>query len=318
MTPESDVAPVCLAGGVKPIDVALNRLAARQYLLAHRHQALELGDERPTASGPVVVRLAVPVHQSVYRVGDAPPSPEQALLAACLAMGPGASASHRSAAALWRMRGAELGAPEITVADGRHRPLHGVVVHRTDRLEAIDVSRVRRIPVTTPARTLLDLGAVAPAEVVESALEDALMRRLVTFRPLTDTRARLGRSGRNGAGVLRDLVEGRDPATAPPQSVLEDGLLRLLRQGRLPEPVRQHEVGGVRLDFAYPHVRLAIEADSRIWHGGRLDIQRNSDKGNVLVARGWRVLHFTSADVRRRPAYVVDCVAREVALAWPA
>ena len=95
-------------------------------------------------------------------------------------------------------------------------------------------------------------------------------------------------------------------------------MLRVLRQSGLPEPVRQYEVGGVRLDSAYPHLRLGIEADSRIWHGGRVDVQRNSDKGNVLVAPGWRVLHFTWGDVRRRPASIVDAVARELGLAWPA
>ena len=142
------------------------------------------------------------------------------------------------------------------------------------------------------------------------------MRRLVTFKLLARTIERLGGPGRNGAGVLRALVEERDPATAPTQSVLEDALVRVLRRGGLPEPVRQYEVGGVRLDLAYPDVRLGIEADSRIWHGGRLDVQRNSDKGNVLVARGWRLLHFTHGDIRRRAAYVVDAVTRE--LAWAA
>jgi very-short-patch-repair endonuclease len=77
-------------------------------------------------------------------------------------------------------------------------------------------------------------------------------------------------------------------------------------------------VGRVRLDFAYPHLRLGIEADSRTWHGGRADVQRNRDKGNVLVAHGWRVLHFTWADVRRRPRDVVDAVGEELALACPA
>ncbi|HJV09387.1 MAG TPA: hypothetical protein VJ653_06885, partial [Acidimicrobiales bacterium] len=179
-----------------------------------------------------------------------------------------------------------------------------MVVHRTDRLDPIDVSWHRRIPVTTPARTLLDLGAVAPALVVESALEDALMRRLVTFALLTSTLERLGRPGRNGAGVLRALVEERDPATAPTESVLEDLLFRVLRRGGLPAPVRQYEVAGVRLDGAYPPIRLGLEADSRIWHGGRLDVQRNAEKANILLAHGWRVLRFTHFDLTRRARHV--------------
>ena len=316
MLPETDVVPVCLAWGVKPIDVALTRLAARQYSLAHRQQALDLGMTPRQIHARLASGWLVPVHQAVYRVGDAPVSAEQAVLAACLASG--GVASHTSAAVLWGLRGVEAGPTEITLAGHRHRPLHGVVVHRTDRLEAVDVSCARRIPVTTPARTLLDLGAVAAREVVESALEDALMRRLVGFTLLHKTLERLAGPGRNGAGVLRSLAEERDPATAPTQSVLEDALLRTLRRGGLPEPVRQCEVAGVRLDFAYHRLRLGIEADSRIWHGARTDVQRNSDKGNRLVAHGWRVLHFTWFDVRRRPDQVLDAVARELALACPA
>ncbi len=301
---------------MKPIDVAVSRLAARQYSLAHRHQLLDLGMTARQIHARFNAGWFVPVHQGVYLVGSARPSPEQAVLAACLATGSEAVASHRSAGALWGLRGVEVSGPEITLWTNRHRPLHGVQVHRTRVLDPVDVTRRLSIPVTTPARTLLDLGAVVPTLAVESALEDALMRRLVNFALLTATLDRLGGPGRNGAGVLRALVEERDPATAPTQSVLEDELLRVLRRGGLPAPVRQYKVGRVLLDAAYPHVKLGIEADSRIWHGGRFDVQRNSDKANVLVAHGWRVLHFTAGDIRRRAAYVVDTVTQE--LAWAA
>jgi very-short-patch-repair endonuclease len=305
-----------LAGAVKPIDVSLNRLAARQYSLAHRQQALDLGMTPKQIHDRLAAGWLTRMHEAVFLVGGALPSPEQAVLAACLATGSQAVASHRSAAALWGLRGIEAAGPEITLWANTHRPLQGVVVHRTRVLEPIDISRHRRIPVTTPARTLLDLGAVAPVSVVESALEDALMRRLVTFQLLTNTLLRLGGSGRRGAGVLRALVEERDPATAPTQSMLEDLLFRVLRRGGLPAPVRQYEVAGVRLDGAYPEIRLGLEADSRIWHGGRLDVERNSRKANILVASGWRVLHYTLSDLRRRPDEVVVEVAQE--LAWAA
>lgn len=303
---------------MKPIDVAVTRLAARQYSLAHRNQLLQLGMTRRQLQARVDSRWLVPVHRTVYRLAGGRSSPEQALLAACMATGPSAVASHRSAAVLWRLRGVDDAPAEITVLGDRHCRLAGVAVRRTERLDPVDVSHRVRIPVTAPARTLLDLGAVVPSDVVESALEDALMRRLVGLPLLTTTLARLGGPGRRGAGVLRALVEERDTATASTQSVLEDDLVRVLRRGGLPEPVRQYEVGGVVLDAAYPAIRLGIEADSRIWHGGRVDVQRNSDKANLLLARGWRVLHFTSGDIRRRAPYVVRCVGEELVLACPA
>ncbi len=303
---------------MKSVDVQLNRLAAGQYSLAHRQQALDLGMTARQLNERVASGLLVPEHRGIYRLAGAPRSSEQALLAACMAAGAGAVASHRSAAALWGLRGVEAAEPEIIVPATRCPTLRSVRVHRTDRLDRIDVSRHRRIPVTTPARTLLDLGAVAPALVVEPALEDALMRRLVSLALLTATLERLGGPGRNGAGVLRELVEERDPATAPTQSVLEDWLLRVLRRGGLPEPVRQFRVGDVFLDMAYPDDKVGMEADSRIWHGGRLDVERNSYKANVLVAHGWRVLRFGWRHVRYEPAYVIDEVGRELAEAWPA
>lgn len=302
---------------MKEIEVALNRFAASQHALVHHRQALAGGMTARQIQCRLDGGLFIPLHQGVYRLAGAPTSPEQTILGSTLAAGGGAVASHRAAAWLWRLRGFEDPFTEITVPAGQPS-LAGVVVHRTNRLLSEDVSRRARIPVTTPARTLLDLGAVVPAEGVEAALEDALMRRLVGFALLAGTLARLGRRGRRGTAVLRALVEERDPATAPTQSALEDALLRVLRRGGLPEPVRQYPVGGVRLDFAYPERKLGMEADSRIWHGGRLDVQRNSEKANVLVAHGWRVLHFTWADLRADAGDVVDAVRREVVLACPA
>lgn len=300
------------------MDVQLNRLAAGQHSLATRTQALDLGMTSRQLHDRLMSGLLVPVHQGVFRQAGAPVTAEQAVLAACMAAGSGAVASHGSAAVLWALRGAVAPTPEITVPGTRRPDLRGVVVHRTDRLDEIDVSRRLRIPVTTPARTLLDLGAVAPVEVVEPALEDALMRRLVTFQLLLNTLERLGGSGRRGAATLRALVEERDPATAPTESMMEDLLFRTLRRGGLPEPVRQYEVAGVRLDGAYPPFRLGLEADSRVWHGGRLDVQRNSEKANILAAHGWLVLHFTWFHLTRRARYVVESVGRQLALACPA
>ncbi|MDP1804119.1 MAG: type IV toxin-antitoxin system AbiEi family antitoxin domain-containing protein, partial [Acidimicrobiales bacterium] len=163
---------------MKTVDVQLNRLAAGQYSLASRTQAIDLGMTSRQLQDRLESGLLVPVHKGVYRLPGAPPTTTQALLAACMAAG--GVASHRSAAALWALRGVEATTPEITVLGSRRPEMRGVLVHRTDRMVDIDVSRRMRVPVTTPARTLLDLGAVVTVELVEPALEDALMRRLVS------------------------------------------------------------------------------------------------------------------------------------------
>lgn len=285
--------------------------AQRQHAVIGHAQLVAAGLSRRQVERLVAVAALVGVHRGVYRVGGAPETWEQRVMAACLASA--GVASHRSAAALWGLRGCESEAVEVTVA-GRRRPaLAGVTGHTTARLDAVDVCERRGIPVTTPARTLLDLGGVLPAEVVEGAMEDALHRGVVSAAALERTLGRAGAMGRNGTATLRALLAGRYPGLAPTESPLEDDLVRLLHRSGLPEPVRQHVVGRpgdhlVRVDLAYPHHRVAIEAQGAAWHTGRARLQRDCDRLNLLTALGWRVLAFTSDDVRRRPRAVVASV----------
>ena len=295
------------------MDVALARRAAAQHGVVHRRQALALGMTARQIDRRLDVGLLVPMHRGVYRLAANATSWNQAALAACMAADVGAVASHRAAALLWGLRGLEQAPIEITVPGRRGGELPGVILHRTDLLDGVDVTRRRGIPVTAPARTLLDLGAVVGVEVLEPALEDAVLRGLAPFPWLRRTLDRSGGPGRRGAATLRRLLEARDPATAPTESMLEDLLVRVLRKGGLPEPVRQYRVGDFRVDLAYPEIRVAIEADSRVWHGGRADVQRNSSKRNLLGGSGWRVLHFTWFDATTRPASVVATVAAQMA-----
>ncbi|MDQ6727744.1 MAG: type IV toxin-antitoxin system AbiEi family antitoxin domain-containing protein, partial [Actinomycetota bacterium] len=239
---------------MKVVDTELLRRAAGQHAVVLRRQAMDLGMTSRQVQTRIGAGLIVPVHRGVYRMAGSVVSPEQDLRAACLAAGRGAVASHRGAAWLWSLRGFDNPAREITVRGGQPS-LPGIVVHRSSSLGPVDVSRTRCVPVTTPARTIFDLGAVVEVEAVECAMEDALLRRLVTFEVLSAAVRRLGGRGRPGSSVVRRLLAERDPAAAPTESVLEDDLLRVLRRAGLPEPVRQHRVGGVRLDFAYPTVR---------------------------------------------------------------
>ena len=201
------------------------------------------------------------VHRGVYKAGGSPPTFEQSVVAACVAAG--GVASHATAATLWEMRGWSTARVEVTVA-GRRRPeLPGVVGHCTGRLDRVDVARRGSITLTSPARTLLDLGAVGRPEAVEFALEDALHRRLVTTRQIGGA----GRSPRpprpaGGGGAAcaargarptrradRERARGRIPAppprcrTAPagtPVPGAAPGTARSAHRLRLPRPSRRH------------------------------------------------------------------------------
>ncbi len=155
---------------------SLDAVAARQYGLLTRPQALL----RMTAD-QLELRLAkrelIPVRPGVYRFQGAPPSWEQHLLAACLATA--AVASHRSAARVWGLGRIAALRLEVTVPLGRVVRLNGVRAHRSTLLGPEFVTTHREIPVMTPARTLIDLSAVASPPRVRDAVDEALRERLV-------------------------------------------------------------------------------------------------------------------------------------------
>jgi hypothetical protein len=109
------------------------------------------------------------VHPQVLRAAAANPDPQQRLLAAVLAAGPGALASHESAAWLWDLA-PEPSCHSLMVARTSHPEVKGATVHRP-RLPpgAGSVSFRAQIPCTNPLRTLVDLSEAVAADELDDA-----------------------------------------------------------------------------------------------------------------------------------------------------
>ncbi|MGH2670262.1 MAG: type IV toxin-antitoxin system AbiEi family antitoxin domain-containing protein, partial [bacterium] len=217
--------------GQLAFDARVASLAAAQYGAFSRRQAAELGATKNAIRHRIDVgrwEHAAPPH--VFRLAGAPTTWRQVLMVACLAWGVGAVISHRTAAALWGLAGFAPGRVELTVPRRRERKAPGVV-HR-NALSAPDVTILDGIPVTTPARTLIDVASAATREAMEEAVDDALRRGLVSIPRLRWRLDDLGR-GRPGVGTMRKLIDARDPSTSIPGSVFERKVLRMLRQAGL-------------------------------------------------------------------------------------
>jgi very-short-patch-repair endonuclease len=227
-------------------------------------------------------------------------------LAATVAAG-GVVASHRSAAGLHGLTPVPV-RPEVSAATSR---AHGQIparLHRTADLLERDVQTVSGIRCTRPARTLVDLGARLDEPQLARLVDKALHLRLTTVDELIGCLLRLARRGRDGIAVSRAVISGLDPAVVPSESDLETLLGRVLADYRLPLPTRQFEtvVGGrpVRLDFAYPDRKIAIESDGFAVHGLRSAFEDDRARQNLLVLDGWVVLRFTWRQICEQPEWV--------------
>jgi predicted transcriptional regulator of viral defense system len=242
-------------------------------------------------------------HLGAYYMAGAPPSWRGDLLAACWAGGFRAVASHRSAAALWNLAGGRRSMQEITCPRWRRARHAGLVVHETKAFDSVDATVIEGIPVTTPERTLLDLGAVCHVSIVEMALDAAEKRALVTLDSVRAAVRRLGRSGRNGVGTLRRLLDARSPDRKPTESEMETLMLQVIRRNGLPEPVTQFEIRRAgrfvaRVDAAYPEWHIAIEYDSYEYHAGRKAHDKDNARRNLIVGAGWLPVSATAEDLR--------------------
>lgn len=165
------------------------------------------------------------------------------------------------------------------------------------------------MPVTTVERTLVDLARVLPPEVSARVVGDAV-RISAAQQPALDRELEAAR-GRSGAALARAAVAAADPRL---ESVLEEELLALLLSVG-PAPIPQYEVvvDGrflARVDFAYPAIRLAVEADGYATHGPRPAFERDRERSALLQLARWTLLSFTAVQIRQRPGWVVEVVSR--------
>jgi predicted transcriptional regulator of viral defense system len=217
-------------GDERDIERDLLQKASLRRGLLRRRDVLDAGFSAGTWNDRVRTGRWVRMSRGVYRVLAVPDSWEQRLLAPCLDSG--GVASHRSAAALHRLAGFSPGIVEVTVGHGRRRSDRHVVWHESRVLRAEDCSTVDGLPTTNVLQTLFDIGSVAPKWQIETALDDALRRRLVSVPDIETALANTSRRGRRGHATLREVLEPR-LSLRTTESPLESRFLRLLKQADL-------------------------------------------------------------------------------------
>ena len=289
----------------------LRLLLRRQRSVVARAQLLELGFTPREIDRRLESGVFRALHRGVYLIGPiAPPLARE--MAVVLACGAGAVLSHRPAAHLWSLtpylpKAALL---EVTVPGRDPGTKPGIRVHRIRALAPDEHTTLRRIPITTPARTLLDIAPTLNPRQLERSLAEGIRRNLLRPSTLTPLLAR--HPGRPGAPALRRLLD-RDEQPAFTRSEAEERFLALIRQAELPAPEVNAELGPYEIDFLWRSERLAIETDSWAFHGDRNAFEEDRRRDADLVSRGYRVIRVTWRQVTDTPIAVIARIAAALA-----
>lgn len=214
--------------------------------------------------------------------------------------------SGRTAGAVWTLLDWIPERPELTVVGRGAHPLAGVKVRRVARLDRQDVTWRRGLPVTAPARTIVDLAGVLTTLELESVIATALKMRLTTVPKIRDAMARAPASSPGIANLRRLLENGGFART---RSVYERRLLELIIAAQLPRPLTNHLVAGHEVDMVWLDRRLVVEFDGFSFHSDRRAFETDRRRDQDLVLAGFRVIRITARQVDEEPYAVIARLA---------
>jgi very-short-patch-repair endonuclease len=274
------------------------RLAARQGGVVAVWQLYELDIKSGMIKSWVRSGRLHGLHIGVYSLGHRDVSRKGKLWAALLACGPDAVLSHRSAAALWGIRPTSRKDVDVTVPGRSRHKREGIDPHLVRNLDPRDVTKIDGIPVTTLARTLLDLAEVVPQDHLARAIEEAERKRLFDLKAVNELLERSpGRRGRKALSVaLTDAVI--EPMS---RSDLERMFLKLCRQAGFPRPLVNTLIEGHEVDFIWPDKGLIVEIDSYAYHHTRKAFETDRQRDAHLQIARHRVVRVGDRWLATRP-----------------
>jgi very-short-patch-repair endonuclease len=178
-------------------------------------------------------------------------------------------------------------------------------------LDPDDVTTVSGIPVTSPARTVLDL---APDETRRDL--GRLLRR-VDGEELLDRRrfeALISRtSGHRGNAKLAAALRAYKPETAVLRSDLEKRFRDLVLTAGLPRPQMNALVEGYELDAYWEAEGFAVELDVYATHGSPTSFEEDRRREDDLLLAGIELIRVTDVRLDREPRETIARVAAHLA-----
>jgi very-short-patch-repair endonuclease len=276
------------------------RLARAQHGVLTREDLLRLGFSPEAIKHRVRTGRLHRISRGVYAVGRPQLTPKGRWMAAIRCCGEGAVLSHGSAAALWGIGEEWRKTIEVSVRRRCRHRRKGLKVRSRPSLPAGDVTVRHRIPVTTPARAILDLATLLSDGPLERLVNEADAKDLID--PESLRRWLELRAGEPGAKRLRKLL---DPETFRlSDSELERLFRPLARAAGLPRPQTKVMVNDYEVDFHWPGLKLVVECDSLRYHRTAQKQTRDLLRDQTHTAAGLTTLRFTHWQVRYDPRHV--------------
>jgi len=287
------------AGHTAALNARIVALAAGQCGLVAHHQLLAAGLGRGAIVHRVGTGSLLRVAPGVYAVGRPADHPNAPFAAALLALRGDGWIAGRSAGVLWRVLPRRPSDDvDVVVLGPPPRRRDGVRVRRTGRLDLVDRARCAELPVTSLARTFVDLAEDVDRDDLERAVAEGIAIHDLRIDAVRAAAAR--RPGTRGRATLRAVLDAADGPRRS-RSEAEARFLRLVRDARLPVPLTDVEVLGLRVDALWRREAVVGEVDGFAFHRSRRKFDLDHERDARLQAAGFVVFRATWRQITEEP-----------------
>jgi very-short-patch-repair endonuclease len=287
-------------------------IATRQQGLVTRDQLRGLGLSDNAISKAMDRRWLQPVFPGVYCVGHRYLTARGRLLAATLACGEGSVVSHGTAAWLYGLSSREPEEVDVIAPVEAGRKIDGIRRRFVPPPSGREIWRRYGVPVTSPARTIVDCAGSDPkgvAGMVEQASVLSLLDIAAIDRVLDGPRRRGAKHLLRVLGPWRRYKPG-----IKIRSRMEARLLPLLTEAALPIPqtnVRLRAGGKTyEVDFLWRAEKVVVETDGGRFHDNPAAGSRDSDRNRALTRAGYEIPRLGWEDLRDRPGPTMAEIGR--------
>jgi hypothetical protein len=301
----------------------LGDLVARQHGAVSHSQLVALGIPSRTFRGWLRYSWRT-AHPGVMINRCVPESFLQRCWAAWLAAGEPSVISHDAAARIHGLRTFDAAGVVVNAPRGDHHRIEGVKVRQISDVFRFPahMATVGGWPVTTVARTLVDLGAVVRQSRLRLAMDSALDDRKTTVDEIGLVLRDVARRGKRGLRSVARELGRREPGPAVPRSHLERRLVDVLKLAGIPLPAFQAPLPGSGptnglVDCLYSDCLLIIEVDGRRWHARIAGIAKDHERDTQAAAAGYLTLRLLYEHLHSDPEGTAKLIAetRRVRLA---
>jgi len=293
--------------------VQVAAIAGSQMGLIGVVQLRDVGISDTSISEAAVRGRLHPVFHGVYSVGHRHLTVHARLLAATMACGPGTVVSHGTAAWMLKLRSWRPKEVDVIAPVEAGRKIAGIRRRFVPPPTGEEVWRRGGVPLTSPARTIVDCAGILDAGELAGLIEQASVEGLLDVVAID--RVLDGPRRRNSKRLLRLIAPWRRYRRGITiRSRMEAKLLPLLTEAALPIPQTNAKLrlaGKVHeVDFLWREQKLVVETDGGRFHDNPAAGTRDSNRNHLLAKAGYHLPRLGWEDLRDRPAQTMREIAR--------